>query len=112
MLSVTYAECNMSAMYAGCRTECLYRDCRYAECRGAILSHCQWRETKFYIICHQEAASEAPRSLADEILDELYGGDQVPERYKNFFVFFIDAPVQNDPVCLLLINFFGIVWYL
>jgi hypothetical protein len=32
MLSVTYAECHMKALYAECR----YAKCRYAVCRGAL----------------------------------------------------------------------------
>jgi hypothetical protein len=31
MLSVTYADCNIKALYAKCR----YAECRCAECRGA-----------------------------------------------------------------------------
>ena len=34
MLSVTYAECHILALYAECR----YAGCHYAECRGALSS--------------------------------------------------------------------------
>jgi hypothetical protein len=37
MLSVTYAECHIQALYDECYyAECLYSECRYKECRGAI----------------------------------------------------------------------------
>jgi hypothetical protein len=37
MLSVTYAECHIKALYSECRyAECHYTECRYAECRGAL----------------------------------------------------------------------------
>jgi hypothetical protein len=32
MLSVTYAECHIKALYAGCH----YGECRYGECRSAL----------------------------------------------------------------------------
>ncbi len=38
MLSVTYAECHIQAVYAECR----YAKCRYTECRGAdvnVINH-------------------------------------------------------------------------
>ena len=37
MLSVSYADYHISALYAECRyAECRHAECRYAECRGAI----------------------------------------------------------------------------
>jgi hypothetical protein len=37
MLSVTYTECPIRAIYAECHeAECHYVECRYAECRGAV----------------------------------------------------------------------------
>jgi hypothetical protein len=39
MLSVTYAKCDILALYAECRfAECRYAECRYAECRYAEYS--------------------------------------------------------------------------
>jgi hypothetical protein len=38
MLSISYAECHKSDLYAEWHyAECLYADCNYAECRGAVL---------------------------------------------------------------------------
>ncbi len=36
MLSVTYAECDILALYPDCFAECRYAECRHAECRGAL----------------------------------------------------------------------------
>ncbi len=34
MLTVTYAECHIKALYA----ECHYAECRYADCHGAVVN--------------------------------------------------------------------------
>jgi hypothetical protein len=39
MLTATYADCHIEALYAKCRyAECHYAECRYAECHGAFKS--------------------------------------------------------------------------
>ncbi len=37
MMTVTYAECQICALYAECHyAECLYAECCYAECHSAL----------------------------------------------------------------------------
>ena len=58
MLTVTYAECHISASNAQCcYAECRYAECRYAECNGADTTHIE--TILFYRIAQGKVAVAA-----------------------------------------------------